>query len=299
MKSDLHFHSRYSDGHQWPEEMVLKAKSVGLEMIALTDHDTMGGVKRFMEACKKQGISGLPAVEIDYDPGINGYRSELLAYFPDGNYASTDEMLAKIRTGRRLVASTAFDIMDVENPGNDLSLNDLIRLKLGEEYEGIEGDDITILKEDILDYLVSKGLLNAGARSERYVFKKMFFGRPKFKAISQFKPDLFQLLTAIKKDGGYAVLAHPANHYKRQLGDMERNREECLRVFSELKGEGLWGVELHSYENIPDRDKLNDFFEGIATKTKLRITYGSDSHGTGSNKDLLGQFYGDFIGFRM
>jgi 3',5'-nucleoside bisphosphate phosphatase len=50
-KTNLHVHSRYSDGSLWPDQLVQRARMVGLTDIALTDHDTMRGVAEFLDCC--------------------------------------------------------------------------------------------------------------------------------------------------------------------------------------------------------------------------------------------------------
>lgn len=58
MKADLHFHSKYSDGLYWPDELVKMASKIGLEMIALTDHDTFEGVEDFLKSTNENNIIG-------------------------------------------------------------------------------------------------------------------------------------------------------------------------------------------------------------------------------------------------
>ena len=93
------------------------------------------------------------------------------------------------------------------------------------------------------------------------------------------------------------MLAHPALHYKLNVKEMKKDKNNCLSVFKQLKEHGLWGIELHSYDGKTNRIPLNDFFIKIANDLELHLTYGSDSHSVGCDKDLFGQFYGDFEGF--
>ena len=65
MKIDLHMHSSYSgDGEHSPEKLVMMAKELGIDVVALTDHDTINGVNEMLEAGKKHGIKVIPAIEI-------------------------------------------------------------------------------------------------------------------------------------------------------------------------------------------------------------------------------------------
>ena len=146
MKADLHLHSKYSDGKQWPEEIVAMAKAMNFEMLALTDHDTMAGVKKFLKACSKHDIKGIPAVEIDYNVKEINYNSELLGYFPEGKYARTQDILNELQQIRKGIAFEAISIVSIEHKRNDLSFNDLLRHKLNEPLLNPEDLNISITK---------------------------------------------------------------------------------------------------------------------------------------------------------
>ena len=61
---DLHTHSIKSDGSMTPAEVVREAKKAGLSAIALSDHDTVDGVKEAMEEGKRIGVEVVPAIEL-------------------------------------------------------------------------------------------------------------------------------------------------------------------------------------------------------------------------------------------
>jgi predicted metal-dependent phosphoesterase TrpH len=76
---DLHVHTSYSDGSCSPYEIVEKAKLSGLSAIAITDHDTMGGLPEAREAAKSFGIEIIRGIEIS----TNACKGKLhvLGYF--------------------------------------------------------------------------------------------------------------------------------------------------------------------------------------------------------------------------
>ena len=77
-KADLHTHSYYSsDSDISPAQLVIKAKSLGLKYIALTDHDSIKGIEEFLEAGKKHQVNTIPGVE------IHSVWGEVLGYFID------------------------------------------------------------------------------------------------------------------------------------------------------------------------------------------------------------------------
>ena len=61
---DLHMHSCFSDGTDTPDELVRKASEAGVGLIALTDHNTLGGIEEFRQACSRYGQAGIPGVEL-------------------------------------------------------------------------------------------------------------------------------------------------------------------------------------------------------------------------------------------
>ena len=82
MLGDLHCHSKLSDGSMSIGDIVFYAKRCGLDVIALSDHDTMDGVAKAQELGKACGLEVIPAVELSsYDPS-NDRTVHILCYFP-------------------------------------------------------------------------------------------------------------------------------------------------------------------------------------------------------------------------
>ena len=63
-KIDMHVHSTSSDGQYTPAELVYKAKENDIELMALTDHDTVDGLKEAVECVRNTGITFVPGIEI-------------------------------------------------------------------------------------------------------------------------------------------------------------------------------------------------------------------------------------------
>mgnify|MGYP001512569954 FL=1 len=77
---DLHTHSIKSDGSMTPAEVVREAKKAGLSAIALSDHDTVDGVKEAMEEGKRIGVEVVPAIEFSVQSAT---ETHILAYYLD------------------------------------------------------------------------------------------------------------------------------------------------------------------------------------------------------------------------
>ena len=85
---DLHVHSTESDGTDTPLELVALAKQVGLHAFALTDHDTIGGLKYARPAAKEAGIELVPGIELSTD--YEGKEVHILGYYIDENNPDFD-----------------------------------------------------------------------------------------------------------------------------------------------------------------------------------------------------------------
>ncbi len=89
---DLHLHTYYSDGTMSPEELVLFAKESGVETIAITDHDGMGGLAEGMEAGTRLGVQVIPGIELSTDDDEGVYMHILGYCFDRENEALKNEV---------------------------------------------------------------------------------------------------------------------------------------------------------------------------------------------------------------
>jgi len=297
MKSDLHFHSKYSDGTLWPSEMIELAKEKNLEIIALTDHDTFAGVPEFLELCQKKQIKGVAAVEIDFVDKIWGFKTEILGYFPNGKYFNTKSFLEKYSNSRRILAEKSIQLANNIYKTDNLSINGLIKHKLKEEISEEKMKLISLTKPDI--YLYLKESINEFEYNDYKTFKNSFFNNSYLKDISNVKPELKECIEIICKDDGYPVLAHPGYEFEKNIDLFEKYYNEYLSKLFELKKIGLWGIEIHSYDEDIEANRINSIVNKLAKETNLNLTYGSDSHGNNhvKKKRDIGNVFGTFKGF--
>ena len=99
-KGDFHIHSRESDGELKPGEIVLLAKKRNLDIIALTDHNTVSGNKEAIKVGEIHGVKVIPGIELS--TRFKGNRVHILGYFTDDKY-ETDEfktMLKNLGAGK-------------------------------------------------------------------------------------------------------------------------------------------------------------------------------------------------------
>ncbi len=100
LKGDFHIHSTASDGCLNPKQIIVSAKSKGIDIIAIADHNSIDGLAEAFEAGKKYGISIIPAVELS--TRFNGESIHILGYFRNKKFDSTDfkEILKQIKKHR-------------------------------------------------------------------------------------------------------------------------------------------------------------------------------------------------------
>ncbi|MEJ5189043.1 MAG: PHP domain-containing protein [Breznakiellaceae bacterium] len=296
MKANLHFHSRFSDGTQWPSEIVQRAYGAGkgrYELLALTDHDTFGGVPEFLKACAIYGIQGIPAVEIDVvDPHIN-YKSELLAYFPQGSYQQTAQLLHHICQERQAYVRESLLKAQHHFVRKDLRFEHLFSIKQRGRPE-VPAEFFSFNKVDLYYYFKNAGVIPADI--EYRAFKKAYLDSRLIAGPSYPKPTCTEVIEQVHRDGGFVVLPHIGHEFEDSWENLKKDQKRFLDMLSYFKNLGIDGIELYWYRN-GDTKEINSFVEKVAPNFGFFFTYGSDCHGPDSGKDTLLLFSGNFRGW--
>lgn len=295
MTADMHMHSRYSDGSDWPAELIVKAAGHGLQLVCLTDHDTMGGTAAYLEAARHSGLRSYPAVEVDCSQKEIAYKSELLVYFPDGQYDHLDGLLRELLTERtRIIGEFCSWFSDRFNLP-DLNTTTLLAQKNGSGEGSSCGSNVFRLsKTDIYRYLAGKAVLPAGLTYKQ--FKKTWFEKGPLKNRRIPKPDVQQLAALTKKDGGWLVLPHFGHEFDDNPQQLHKERKRMLQLLRWFYAAGVRGLEMYPYKQVA-RNRINHLLAEEALKAGFFLTWGSDCHGPGSDKERLGSFSGIFSGF--
>lgn len=302
MNANLHLHSKFSDGSLWPEDIVRGAARLGLDLIALTDHDTMGGSDRFAAECAAQGLSWVSACEIDVaDPAV-GYKSELLAYFPGKtpqDCAATGAMLQRVLDERRKRLDYYLYWARTFFKREDLTLEDMIARRKADDDAG-GGDELPLLswsKVDLFLYLRNNKLVPAYINYK--IFKKEWMRPGRFPKYKLSKPDTASCLAAVHADRGFAVIPHIGHLWNDNPEEMERQRPQLEALLGYFKERGVDGVELYWYSGNKKTRAINELVRGIAGPMGYFFTYGSDCHGPDTDKYTIDKFSGDFPGFPL
>ncbi len=239
---DLHTHSNFSDGTLPPEKLVEEAYNKRLTLLALTDHDTVGGVPRARNAARALGV-----------PFINGVELE----------AEYDDQLHILGLGVDPEAEKLSNIIAVQdirrNERNERVLEALSNAGMNVRAY-LHPSEGTVTRANI-----ARAMLDAGYVSSISEAFKRFLGRGQSFFVPQAHPSIPEVLDAITEAGGVSVLAHPMNM-----------RVDPVALMDELNENGLWGVE--AYYGGCDKATV-DYYASIAHNFRLSITCGSDFHG--------------------
>jgi len=270
---DLHCHSTASDGTLAPADVVRLAKQVGLSALALTDHDTIGGIEEARLEAAKLGIDFLAGIEISAEfphPGT----LHLLGYGVDPQSAVLKEMTSKLIEGR-----------DSRNPKIIKRLQELGVAITMEEVEKEAGKDVdpeaVVGRPHIAAILQRKGYVS----SIKQAFDK-YLAQGGLAYFDKERLSPSRALEMIRESHGLAVLAHPV-----QL--RTGNDAQLERIVKDLMDMGLRGIEvIHSDHDAATVEKLT----GLADRLGLVKTGGSDFHGTNKKGIQLGVADGRRIG---
>jgi len=271
---DLHCHSTASDGTLPPAEVVRLARDGGLAGIALTDHDTVGGIAEAAAEAQRLGLAFLTGIEISCEYPHPG-TMHILGYGVDPNSATLRDLTTRLLEGR-----------DNRNPKIINRLNELGVFITMEEVEQ-EAKAAPDSKKPIGRPHVAAVLLRKGyVSSIKQAFDK-YLAPGGLAYFDKERLTMRQAMEMIRESGGMPVLAHPLQLRTQSDAELER-------VIKDLKDLGLVGVEtIHS-----DHDAaLVEKYTRLADRFGLLKTGGSDFHGSNKKDIRLGVANGRRIPF--
>jgi predicted metal-dependent phosphoesterase TrpH len=252
MRIDLHTHSTLSDGTLTPTEVIEAAHAVGLDAVALTDHDGVDGWPAAAAAAELAGIVFVPGVELScrwYDTEVP-IPLHLLAYYVDPAHAGLAAEMARVREVRDRRAEMIIERMRAD--GVDVTW---------EEVQGYAAGG-AVGRPHLAQALIRRGL--AATVSEAFV-PAMLGERWR---VPKADTDLFQALALVLDAGGVPVFAHPrATKRGRVLPD---------EVIVAMAAAGLFGLEADHEDHSPEQ---REEVRALARDLGLVVTGSSDFHG--------------------
>jgi 3',5'-nucleoside bisphosphate phosphatase len=259
VRIDLHTHSTASDGTDSPSDVVRLAAAAGLDVLALTDHDSMAGWSEAADAASRHDITVIPGMEISTKHAGAGVH--LLGYLLDPRFPALADELARILRGRegRLTAM----LEQLRLAGVSITEAD-VRTRVGASP--------AIGRPHIADVMVDQGLV--ADRGEAFA-KWLNAGRPGH--VVRYATPTAAMIRLVTAAGGVAVVAHPWGRGSRRVIDLE--------TLAQFKDAGLTGVEVDHHDHTEsDRARLR----AMAAELDLVVTGSSDFHGRGKVDHELG-----------
>ena len=249
---DLHTHSTASDGTLPPEQVIEAAARCGLAALALTDHDTIDGVRAARHAAEELGIRVIAGVELsafDEDREIHVLALHL------SNLDTLEKRLAELRASRHVRASTIVEKLNAL--GVPLTLDEVLQQSNG----GAVG------RPHVARALIARGLVP----DFREAFTR-YLGNHGSAFVAKERLSIQDAIGIAHEAGAIAIWAHPS----------EGGRRERLEP---LVAAGLDGLEIrhpsHSSEDMKRLQALTDFFGLVPSG-------GSDWHGASDGPRRLG-----------
>jgi 3',5'-nucleoside bisphosphate phosphatase len=230
-----------------PAELVERAASRGVGVLALTDHDTLGGLSEALEAGARHGVRVIPGIELSSRG--DGLTVHVLGYLPGPLPQPLVDTLARVifvRENRNLA------ILDrLAELGAPIEWDDVVRRAKG-----------TVGRPHIAGALVAAGhAVDMGDAFQRYLADDA----PAYVPVSALTPE--EAVSLVAGSGGAPVMAHPAQ--------LQLAPHELADYVDRLVAAGLRGLEAYR----PEHDEaLREQLAGLAARRGLAATAGSDFH---------------------
>jgi len=262
--ADLHTHSNKSDGVLSPAQLIDKAVARGLGVVALTDHNTLSGLREAEDYSKGKPIRFVPGVEFSCTAeDINWHEIHVLGLFI--NYESPSVVGLSEKVQAHNVENKKQIIKKLNKLGYEICFGEL---------EEKFGGNISRMK--IAELLLSK---YPELKDLKNIFKKLVgFGKPAF--VIPKRPLINEVVEAIRLAGGLSFLAHPKSYI---------HCKEIIGAFVEAGGEGIEVNYPYKIINgLENEAELIKELKEVVVKHNLLVSGGADFHG-GMRPVLLGE----------
>lgn len=255
-KADLHTHTTHSDGWLSVESLLRRAILHKLDVLAITDHDTVSGYHEALERNSKYGLRIIPGIELSAQ--YLEYEVHVLGYFFDTRNPRITEYVETLRNDRYQRCLRIVE--NLRGTGVDITMSDVEAECKGDMFG----------RPHIAKALIRKKV----ARNFSHAFKD-FLGNNSVSYEKKYYITPSDAVALIHQAGGIAVLAHPG-----YLDD------SSLRT---IISENFDAIEaIHPSHSLPQRQKFMD----LAKELGIPWTGGSDFHGdNATDRGYIGQYY--------
>lgn len=254
---DLHCHSNISDGVLAPAEVVARAASNGVHLLALTDHDDVSGLAEAQSAAAETDLTLIPGVEISVTWG--GQTVHVVGLRVDPTHPDLSAGLREIRLGR--IARARRMAEDLARHGIEGAYDGAYAYAANKEMVG---------RTHFARWLVAEG----HAPDMRSAFKRYLTrGNPGY--VEHEWTSLTQAIGWIRASGGMAVVAHP--------GRYAFNARQLLLLLEDFRNLGGEGIEVITGSHHPSEYGK---FADLARAFSLKASRGADFHAPGEGIDI-------------
>ena len=268
---DLHIHSTASDGSFSPSEILNLSLDAGIKAIALTDHDSIDGVREVMKIGVPWPLEFITGVEISCEPPENFPDNSSLHILGYGFDLESKEMnLALEKLQKARADRNPLIIKKLNDLGFDISIK---------EVEEITADG-QIGRPHIAQAMIEKKIV--GSFNEAF---DKYLGKGKKAYVDKFRLPCKEALELIHNAGGVSIIAHP--------GIIKDNKKFTVeKLIKDLKQLGLNGIE--AYYTSHSHEQTTNFIN-LAQKHDMIITGGSDFHGALNQEVNIGTGRGELV----
>jgi predicted metal-dependent phosphoesterase TrpH len=266
---DLHIHSKTcSDGNFTVNEIIKEAKTRNIELMSITDHDSIGCQKQAMRLAKKNGIHYVFGVELNISfSHPNFYK---------GKTTSLDLLGYQFNVNNRVLRKK---LKQISEHREQRAIKILKKLNLEFEKEGIKNftknelleiqnsADGVLTRPHIADYLVKKGIV----KDRREAFNKYLVKCN----VSKYPLIIDEASNLLRDAGGIVVLAHPNDPYGTSMVNLTKSLHEQTAIIKDSVLPYIDGIECwHPRNNV----ETTDHYVNFSKKYGLIMTGGSDCH---------------------
>lgn len=259
---DMHTHTNYSDGDLSPQELIRLAIDKGIGTIAITDHDTIEGIKNVNRSEKTILDSGIEIINgIELSAKVNRGRMHILGYGIDLNNKTLNKKMVDLKDNS---INSVLSIMEQIKRDYGIRFN-------YEDIKELVNSNHNLGRPDLAKLCVKYGYATTLSDAfDKYLIDAHNKTRQSNKGL-QYQ----ECLELIANSGGIPVLAHPKS--------LELSEKEFLILLKEMISCGLKGIEV--YHSSHSKEEMNYYLE-IANKYDLLISGGSDFHGKTVKPDI-------------
>jgi len=267
MKIDLHIHTKTgSDGNLSIEEVFQEAKNRNINLISITDHDSIDCQERAIALARQYGISYIPGVELNvtfhYPDEVEAVSLDFLGYQFDIANLELKSKLQLIKEHRETRARQILEKLNVEFAKEGIKRFTEQDLKnIQNSVDGVFG------RPHIANYLIEKGI----AKDKQEAFDKYLVKCD----VAKYPLSLAEASKLIRNAGGILVQAHPNDPNGTSLVSITPDLHEQTKIIEEYMLEYIDGVEC--WHSRHDKNTTAHYIE-FAKRYGLLMTGGSDCH---------------------